>query len=640
MNKALIFLPFLAAFIFPVVVSKKYVTPEKEFLLAKDGKAEAAIIIPPVSSGVLNFAASELAKYLKKISGAVFVIDSVNTSYPAIILTVNEKLKKESYTIIAHDRTISIEGGSGRAVLYAVYDLLGRLGCRWLTPAFDFYKGQDEYIPHKATLYWMPQNIRESPAFAYRKIDIEEGRSHNIQNLKQMIDWMPKLRFNTLMIPLDYGGSGHVKWDNWREELTPDLKKRGLMIEVGGHGYQNFLNAGMPAISPGAGKETLFKQHPEWFGKDKNCKAAPEEYLVFNTANDSAVNYFLSNISSYIRQHPEIDIFDCWPPDGARWNECPAMAALGTPQDRQALLVNQVDSTIKKIRPGLQLEIIAYARALLPPGKVPLNKDILIDFCPINQSFEKQINDPSAKNNAAYINAICSWRKDFSGNIGLYSYYRKYGWRSLPVIIPHYMQHDIQWYARVPLQGICSYAEPGDWGTYELNHYLLGYLAWDPYVNVDSLIRLFCTCRYGSASGTAEAAYTLLEQTVRVFGNIPYTQLKASQKIADAKERLIKCEKEINRVSLQYDDTIAEQNLSRLSLMLQYAIWDLQIQEYRSQDLYNSQVGKTSDNELATVKKLVQFLKENNHKGIFLVEEKNVLSKLMSAYGIKHDQLK
>jgi hypothetical protein len=47
------------------------------------------------------------------------------------------------------------------------------------------------------------------------------------------------------VVPLNYGGQGRVKWDNWRVALTPELQRRGIWIEVGGHGYENYLNAQM-----------------------------------------------------------------------------------------------------------------------------------------------------------------------------------------------------------------------------------------------------------------------------------------------------------------------------------------------------------------------------------------------------------
>ena len=39
------------------------------------------------------------------------------------------------------------------------------------------------------------RNIKTAFSFAYRKMDVEEGRSHTMENLRQMIAWMPKVRF-------------------------------------------------------------------------------------------------------------------------------------------------------------------------------------------------------------------------------------------------------------------------------------------------------------------------------------------------------------------------------------------------------------------------------------------------------------
>ena len=115
------------------------------------------------------------------------------------------------------------------------------------------------------------------------------------------------------------------------------------------------------------------------------------------------------------------------------------------------MLINHVQRAVEKSRPGVRLEIIAYSKALLPPTMVKLDERILVDFCPINQSFEVPINDPSSTRNAEYITALTAWRKQFAGDIGLYSYYRKYAWKSLPALIPHYMQADLRYYRSLPL---------------------------------------------------------------------------------------------------------------------------------------------------------------------------------------------
>ena len=294
---------------------------KQKIIIASGKKALLVISLSPTASEPEKFAAAELVKYLHHISGAVFrQINNDSCPQNAICLAFDEELSKETYSIRVTGNSLFLTGGSGRAVLFAAYDLLERLGCRWFAPAFSFYEGQTEFIPHKAELSFESNGpVLERPAIKYRKLDVEEGLSHSVASLKEMIDWMPRLRFNTLMVPLNYGGGNRVMWDNWRRELTPELKKRGLMIEVGGHGYQNFLNAEMD-------DNGLFKKHPAWFGKNRDCEPDAGGNLVFNTSNKDAVGYLIFNVVDYLKSHTEIDVFDFWPPDGARWAECPEMA--------------------------------------------------------------------------------------------------------------------------------------------------------------------------------------------------------------------------------------------------------------------------------------------------------------------------
>ena len=596
---------------------------EGRILLAKNSHAQLAISLTSPSTETLNFAVAELSRYLQRISGAAFSIKQPqNNSKPAILLKDDKSLLKEDYQIVVDGNKIILSGGSGRAVLYAVYDFLQRLGCVWIAPQLDFYNGSSEFIPRKPVLFYNNSNpVKEHPRFRYRKIDVEEGLSHNAENLKQIIAWMPKARFNILMVPLNYGGGGRVEWDNWRKQLTPELKKRGLMIEVGGHGYQNFLNAGME-------DSAVFYRHPEWFGKDKNCDPSTAEYRVFNTSDKDAVQYLINNVLTYIYSHPEIDIFDFWPPDGAHWADCPDFEKLGSPVDRQARLVNQVQEAIHKINRDVRLEMIAYQPVLSPPKKVRLNKNVVVDFCPINQSFEKQIYDPSTVNNAAYAEGIQNWRHSFSGDIGLYSYFRKYAWHSLPNVIPHFIQREMKWYATVPLQGISTYAEPGDWFTYELNHFVLGYLAWNPNVNVDSLIITYGFARYGSSWKSIHPAYTALENIVPVYCSVPYTKLKSQTRIAKAKAEIASQIIEIKKQKEKVADTVINAGLTRLLLMFQYADYDLKIQEEVAGNAANNGI-------VESMKDLLYFLKVNKDKGVFIVSDKEDVSRLIKHYHVK-----
>jgi hypothetical protein len=599
-----------------------YTSPTQKVLLAKNERAFYTIVLSSNPTPTQKFAGAELKKYLQRISHADFTISSNQEIKGEAIFLKKSDGQEEGYSISIRDKDIVLAGNSDRSVLYAVYDFLHRLGCRWIAPEFSFYNGEAEHIPDKPALFYeASEDVYEQPVFTYRKLDVDQGRSHNVENLKKLINWMPKLRFNTLQIPLDYRGNGNVQWEKWSEELTPELEKRGLMIEVGGHGYENFLNANME-------DGQLFNKHPEWFGKDSTCQPSPSKHLVFNTRNSEAVQYFIQNVINYLQEHPEIDIFDFWPPDVARWSECPEWENFGPPADRQAKLVNEVLSEVRKIRPDLRLQIIAYAKALLPPEEVNLDKDILVDFCPIDQNFEKQIYDSSSVNNSNYLKAIHSWRTKFKGEIGIYSYYRKYAWRSLPNVIPYYIQGDLQFYAGISLQGISIYSEPADWGTYELNHYILGKVAWNPQADLGSLMNNFAKVRYGTFWKSAKDAYESLENTVRNYGSIPFTDLKSQEKIEQSLQRVHQQLSELEELKELSDDEIVSANISRLLLMLKYAYLDLQIQKDRALD------DVTDEIIYEKVEKLVSFLENNHNKGMFLLSDQNNLARYINHYNL------
>ncbi len=584
--------------------------------LASKEKAVYRIVSPISATSTENFAAEELKKYLEQISKATFEITTKIADHSIIVSSINSfqkiepglnipSLEKEEYGIFKRGEKLCLVGGSDNALLYAVYDFLSGLGCRWLAPDFDFYEGQSQSIPVQTKLNYTCSSDRiEKPVLKYRKLYIEEGLSHNTENLKELVDWMPKARFNILVAPLNYQGTGRVLWDNWREQLTPELEKRGIAIEVGGHGYQNFLNAEMD-------NGQLYKNHPEWFAMDKNGARSTSPHLVFCSSNPDAVAYLQKNIVKYLKAHPEIDIFDFWPPDSETWCECPNCRAMGSPTDRHAVLVSQTARFLHNELPSVTLECLAYSRYVEPPQNEIPDSNILLDFCPINQSFEYPIYHDSSENNKAYKENLLSWLKLFGGDISIYSYYRKYAWRSLPVIIPHYMQDDLRFYRDCGIKGISVYSEPGDWFAYGLNHYVLGHLAWNPDVDVDSLITDYCTKLYGPAENLAVSVYSELEDIVRFACKIPHTKPKTAKQYNEYVSRMEVCSNKISAaIGQNSSNQVLCRHLHRLDLMLEYAIQSTVLMRFTSEE-NKDEVAKITEN----IKKL---MKENATTGVFI----------------------
>ena len=66
-------------------------------------------------------------------------------------------------------------GNKDRATLYAVYALLERLGVRFFTPDFPFYKHYAEQVPTQASIRVADLDLKVTPSFPYRRKDVGEG---------------------------------------------------------------------------------------------------------------------------------------------------------------------------------------------------------------------------------------------------------------------------------------------------------------------------------------------------------------------------------------------------------------------------------------------------------------------------------
>lgn len=280
---------------------------------------------------------------------------------------------------------------------------------------------------------------------------------------------------------------------------------------------------------------------------------------------------------------------------------------MGPASDRHALLVSQTARFLDKELPEVKLECLAYSRYTKPPQNEILDRNVLLDFCPINQSFEYQIYDESSGNNKSYKQDLLSWLKLFDGDISIYSYYRKYAWRSLPVIIPHYMQNDLRFYRNSGAKGISVYSEPGDWFTYGPNHYVLGHLAWNPSVDVDSLIKEYCTQLYGTDEEVAVSVYSELENISRYGCKIPHTKPKTSEKYNEYIIRLNACS---DNVKAAINQQSSNRHLRRLKVMVEYAKQSVEMMKLTSE--------KNIEEAEITANKIKKLMTENAGWGLFI----------------------
>jgi len=266
----------------------------------------------------------------------------------------------------------TLAGGGRVGALYAVYGLLYLLGCRWFAPG-----EVHEEIP-SLKLEGLPDlDVTEKPSFATRGFHAWEDRGN-----PDFLLWMARNRLNYWCV---------------EQSNHPLLHKLGIRMAGAAHDAQSlFLNPDSP--DPNNPKLSRFKAHPEWFafdGKQRIPGIRGDGGTNFCSSNPPAVAEFMKNFVQAIAggRYRDAQVIRFWTLDGGRWCQCDACKALGTPTDRNLLLVNRLRQEIEAARKAgrinrpIAMEFLAYADVLQPPTKpLPADFDYVNCYATCNRS--------------------------------------------------------------------------------------------------------------------------------------------------------------------------------------------------------------------------------------------------------------
>ncbi len=493
-------------------------------LLVDQGRT--SLVITPIGgqspADPVGFAAEELQKYVYLITGARLGIAEHQSGPGSVAALALAPRGTSSEQVVAGIQSASVElcgrhpdgysinlnspvgvlaSRSERGVLYSTYRLLEQVGVRFFAPRFPTYRGHHEKIPAANTLD-VGLSVTESPSFDIRRADAGEGWSIDSDALVAIIDWMAKQRRNTLVFPYDDEGRGLVRWDDYREHVLPELARRAIAVETGGHGYQSFLKP-----------SDLEPAHPDWFGGvDEPTATGEPPPTVFKAEHPEAVQTYVDAVVDYLADRPEVSIFEAWPPDFARWAES-TVDRFGTMSNAQAHVTNRLCAELRNNRLPVTVATLSYTPALDPPDpEYGYHEDVIVDFAPLDRDYGAPIFSPDQPRNAEWPSLLSRWRDaGFAGKVGWYEYYRKMAWHSLPVLLPHLMSKEIPFYRSLGVAafGSGTYVVPGDWLTYELVHQLISALSWDVSLDYREFIESYLSARF---SGSASTMATILER--------------------------------------------------------------------------------------------------------------------------------
>ena len=122
---------------------------------------DSAVRVLRPEGAVYETAAAQLLRYLNALCG---ITEARSQSAPAIILRTDPSMPPDAFRLVVRGNDLHLVGQNGRGVLYAVFALAERFGCR-------FFAHDTEVIPHPAELS-LPDglDVTEASPFAYRDL--------------------------------------------------------------------------------------------------------------------------------------------------------------------------------------------------------------------------------------------------------------------------------------------------------------------------------------------------------------------------------------------------------------------------------------------------------------------------------------
>jgi hypothetical protein len=172
---------------------------------------------------VIQFAARELARYLRRATGTVVPMVTSPGGVPegSAVLRLDlcgATADDDRIRIQPEGRGYRLEGANPRSVLFAVYRYLHELGFRWIRPGV-----RGEIIPRLQGAIRPGIRLDETPAYRYRTICIEGAAS--CRHITDLIDWMAKQGMNGYFVQFDLTHCAEF-WERWYTHPDhPYLKK-------------------------------------------------------------------------------------------------------------------------------------------------------------------------------------------------------------------------------------------------------------------------------------------------------------------------------------------------------------------------------------------------------------------------------
>jgi len=383
-------------------------------------------------------------------------------------------------------------------MLYAVYEFLEHLGCRWYGPG-----ELHTCIPQYRVLRLKPMDISARPALRQRRYGGEINRD--------VLLWCVRNRMNAAM---------HAEPQETHLYGFPRYHERPLPGRL-------MYTAGAPDREAGTSRNGDLERQPQ------------EDSKPFCLSNPQSRRRWVDSAISFFKKHPEIDVALISPVHEGRLCECRRCRR----STKVALILRLMDELLSALRrEGLGVEILYNAIHLEDiiehPPKTPLQLDAenskhLWMFVPMmGRCHYHRLDDPECRedstpelSNVFLLSLLRAWHSaGYNGRIHISEYINRKCWLGLPVVCTSMLVQQFRLCnGYFPIAGL-SINHPGhEFGVHILDCYLGARLALEGEAaarRFNELTREFFHTYYGDA--LAEPVARLYRQLEDTFGVINF----------------------------------------------------------------------------------------------------------------------
>ncbi len=437
--------------------------------------AEAAVILRDVITQMTGQTLVIVPETEAPDKGTLLVVGPSRLSQAMGIDVPQDRQAGDQYVIRRQGRSVALVGnddGELQGTIYAVYDLLQRLGCGWFGPDPAWH-----VIPEVDDLRIPDLDVSERPAFQMRHIwRVSRNQPH-----------------------------GRA----WR--------MGGQRIHSGGHVLNRLVS------------RELIEQHPDWWPMEPKGAGQPD------ICHPEVIEHVANQFKEQLAADDEFHSFAVGANDTHLWPDSLYTRAIGNPGAQSLYFANQIADRLRPDFEGrFALSFYAYwVTHEPPPPEMKAAPEVFVFY--VNESNKaKPWDEPEPPEMDDFLKSQEWTRRHFQGwvdtgaQMGIYDWwipgfiYQE--WRDLPWIALETTTRNLSYWHEHGVRHVTKEAdyERTRWPLIRWPLYYIGARAlWNPAIDADVELRKACDLLFGPAAADMFGYYKVLE---RAMFETPYFQ--------------------------------------------------------------------------------------------------------------------